>query len=208
MRLLVPLLLALLLFACTPSIYGVSKDNWDTLSQSERKQAIMHYQQMEVLKEQRRIEEAKIALEQEKQQQLEIEARQQHAQQIYSGASGVEGDLLRVTIFGGTVRMNRKHRTYSPISLRIADGEQKTVLFYHPERPRYQTEVTIKYYDGLLTFDYAKGREGNYSYPIVYIPQWRQGKRYSNISLNKRSHSEARNITIVVDAIALPVRHR
>ena len=208
MKLLTVSILILCISACTPTIYGVSKDNWQSLSQSERKQAIEHYQKMEVLHEQRRIEEAKIATEQAKQQQLEIKAREQQAKKIYAGQSGVQGDLLRVTIFEGEVLMNGKHRRYSPVSLRIADGEQKTVLFHHPEKRRYQTEIIITYYDGLLTFDDAQGREGNYSYPIAYIPKWRHGKQYSNISLNKRSHSEAKNINIVIDAIELPQRYR
>ncbi|NQY26900.1 MAG: hypothetical protein HRT92_06940 [Piscirickettsiaceae bacterium] len=69
---------------------------------------------MTKLREQRRLEEAKISVEQKRQQQLEIEARQQ---QIYSGSSGVQGDPLRVTIFGSKVLMNGKLRHYSLISL-------------------------------------------------------------------------------------------
>lgn len=207
MKLLALLIISFSIFSCTPSIYGVSKNNWDILSPSERQQVIAHHQEMETLREQRRTEEAKIALEKEKYLQQELEVRQQQADKIYAGQSGIQGDLLRVTIFGGQVLMRGKHRRYSPVSLRIADGEQKTVLFHHPEKRRYQTDIIIKYYDGLLTFDDAQGQEENYSYPIAYIPEWRKGKQYSNISLNKRSHSEARNINIVVDAIRLPRRH-
>lgn len=207
MKLLTIYALTLFIFACTPNIYGVSKNNWETLSPSERKQAIEHYQKMEELREQRRIENAKVDLEKEKYRQQQLEARQHHAKKVYAGQAGVRGDLLRITIFGGQIEMNGKHRHYSPVSLKIVDGEQKTVIFHHPEKRRYQTEIQISYIGGLLTFDESQGREGNYSHPIAYEPKWRKGARYNNINLNKRSHSHAKNISIIIDAIALPKRH-
>jgi len=195
-----------LLSSCTPRIYGVPEDQWATLSADEREQTIEHHQEMELLREQRRIEEVKIAAEQEKQQRLEIEYRQAQADQIYSGERGIRGDLLRVTIRGGELRINGKHRPYSPVSFRIADGEQKTITFTHPKKHHYQTDVVIEYYDGVLTFDNDRRYNYEYRYELVYEPEWRRGKHYHNISLHKRSHSQARNIEIIIDAVALPRR--
>lgn len=193
-----------LLSSCTPRIYGVPEDQWAALSADEREQAIEHHQEIELLREQRRIEEAKVAAEQEKKQRLEMEYRQARADQIYSGERGIRGDLLRVTIRGGELYIKGKHRHYSPVSFKIADGEQKTITFYHPKKSHYQTDVTIEYYDGVLSFD----DDHNYDrrYDLVYEPEWRHGKHYRNITLNKRSHSQARNIEIIVDAVALPRR--
>jgi len=195
-----------LLSSCTPRIYGVPEDQWAALSADEREQTIEHHQEMELLRAQRRIEEAKIAAEQEKQQRLEMEYRQAQADQIYSGERGIRGDLLRVTIRGGELRINGQHRPYSPVSFRIADGEQKTITFTHPNKHHYQTDVVIEYYDGVLSFDNDPRRNYKYHYELVYEPEWRRGKHYRNISLHKYSHSQARNIEIIIDAVALPRR--
>jgi len=195
-----------LLSSCTPRIYGVSEDQWATLSADEREQTIEHHQAMELLREQRRIEEAKITAEQEKQQRLEMEYRQAQAEQIYSGERGIRGDLLRVTIRGGELKINGQHRPYSPVSFRIVDGEQKTITFSHPKKHHYQTDIMVEYFDGVLTFDYDRRQHYEYRYELVYEPKWRQGMHYRNITLHKHSHSQARNIEIIVDAVALPRR--
>jgi len=206
MRLIFIILAVFLLASCTPTIYGVSEDQWGTLSTDERKQAIEHHQKMELLRERRRIEEAKIAAEQEKQQRLEMESRQAYAEEIYAGERGIRGDLLRVTIRGGELYLNGRHRPYKPVSFRIADGERKIISFTHPKHHRYQTDVVIEYYDGILTFDNDHGRNTDYRYDLVYEPEWRHGEHYRSITLNKRSHSQARNIEVIVDAVALPHR--
>ena len=201
MRLIFILLAVFLLSSCAPTIYGVSEEQWATLSTDEREQAIEHHQQMELLREQRHIEEAKIAIEQEKQQLLEMEHRQAHADEIYSGKSGIQGDLLRVTIRGGELYLNGKFRSYSPVSFRIADGEQKVITFYHPRKHHYKIDIPVEYYDGILSFDYARE---SYRYDLVYEPEWRHGKYYRNITLHKYSTSRARNIEIIVEAVSLP----
>jgi len=199
------LFLTLLISACTPRIYGVSEDSWHLLSQSERAQAIAHYQQMEVLREQRRIENAKIAVEQEKQQLLETEQRQAHINEIYTGYEGAQGDLLRVTISGGQMRLNGKLRSYRPVSFRIADGEKKTITFHNPQKQRYQTTISVEYSDGVLSFDNERER---YRHDLAYEPKWRHGQYYKNITLHKHSASRAKNIDIIVEAIPLPRRYR
>jgi len=195
-----------LLSSCTPKIYGITEEQWATLSADEREQTIEHHQEMELLREQRRIEEAKIVAEQEKQQRLEMEYRQAQAEQIYSGERGIRGDLLRVTIRGGELLINGRHRPFSPVSFRIVDGEQKTITFSHPKKHHYQTDIIIEYFDGVLTFDYDRKQQYEYHYELVYEPKWRQGMHYRNVTFNKHSRSQARNIEIIVDAVALPRR--
>lgn len=194
----------LLLNACAPTIYGVNEDQWNDLSSSERGLAIKHYQKMELLYEQSRIEGKKLALEKEKQHTLMMEAQQKHADKIYTGEAGIRGDLLRVTIRGGEVYMNGKHRRYNPLSIQIADGEQKILRFQHPKRSTYQTDIGIKYSNGILRFDAGSKYSKSYHYDFVYEPSWRYGKRYKNITLNKRSHSRAKHIEVIVDAVPLP----
>jgi len=206
MRLMFILIAVFLLSSCTPTIYGISEDQWATLSADEREQAIEHHQQMDLLREQRRIEEAKVAAEQEKQRRVEMESRQAYAEEIYAGERGIRGDLLRVTIRGGELYLNRKHRPYKPVSFKIADGERKIITFSHPKKHHYQTDVVIEYIDGILTFDNDRRSNYEYHFELVYEPEWRHGKHYRNITLNKRSHSQARNIEIIVDAVALPRR--
>ncbi len=204
MRLILILLALFTLSGCANRIYGISEEQWATLSTLEREQTIEHYQQMELLREQRRIEEAKIAVEQEKQLLLEMERRQAYADEIYTGKRGIRGDLLRVTIRGGELYLNGKFRSYSPVSFRIADGEQKIITFYHPQKKRYQIDIPVEYYDGILSFDYERER---YRYDLAYEPEWRHGKYYRNITLHKYSTSRARNIEIIVEAVPLPRRY-
>jgi len=199
-------LVLFLLSSCTPRIYGVPEEQWATLSKDEREQAIEHHQQMEVLREQRRFEEEKVRAEQERQQRLEMEQQQAQVEQIYAGERGIRGDLLRVTIHGGELRINGKHRAYKPVSFQIADGEQKIITFTHPKKHHYQTDIMINYDDGILSFDDEQGRKHRYRYELAYQPKWRRGMHYRNITLNKHSHSQARNIAIIVDAIPLPHR--
>jgi len=207
MRLILILLALFTLSGCANRIYGVSEEQWVTLSPSEREQTIEHYQQMELLREQRRIEEAKIAVEREKQQLLEMEYRQAHVESIYAGESGIRGDLLRVTIRGGELYINGEHRHYSPVSFRIADGERKIITFSHPHKRHYQIDVPVEYYDGVLSFDYDPDDSYDYRYNLAYEPEWRRGRYYRNITLHKHSPSKARNIEIIVEAVKLPRRY-
>jgi len=106
----------LIVSGCANKIYGVTEAEWGKLTASERKQAIEHYQQQEVLREKHRVEVARVAAEKEKQKRLEMEYRQVRVKEIYAGKSGVQGDLLRVTIRGGEIAFYGKHRNYSPVS--------------------------------------------------------------------------------------------
>jgi len=200
------LLFILILTSCTSRIYGVPEDQWATLSTQEREIAMQQHHELEVLREQRRREQAIINAEQAEQKRLSMEVRQDRAMEIYNGMHGIQGDLLRVTIRSGEIYMYGKYRTYIPVSLKIAEGERKMVTFHQSGKHQNQTEVVVDYYNGLLTFDYSEGRYSDYSYPIAYEPSWRRGKRYQNINLHKRSHSRARNIEIIVEAIPLPRR--
>jgi len=206
MRLIFIALALFSLTSCAAKIYGVSEQQWAVLSTEERAKAIDHHQEMERLRELRRIEDAKVAAEQEKQRLLDMQIRQAHAEQIYSGERGIRGDLLRVTIRGGELHINGKHRPYKPVSFRIVDGERKTITFHHPKKHHYQTDVVVEYDDGILTFDHNRGHRYEYRYELAYEPKWRHGMRYRNITFNKHSHLRAKNIDIIIDAVALP-RH-
>ncbi|NOQ93137.1 MAG: hypothetical protein GQ547_00710 [Methylophaga sp.] len=199
MRLIFILLALSTLASCANRIYGVPEEQWATLSSSEREQTIAHHQEMEVLREQRRIEEAKVAAEQEKQYLLEMEARQDHVDQIYAQEPNIQGDLLRVTIRSGELYIHGQHRQYRPVSFRIADGEQKIITFQHSQKRHYQIDVPVEYYNGVLSFDYEQGNRYDYRYDLAYEPTWRHGKYYQNITLHKHSHSQARNIEIIIE---------
>jgi len=207
MRFVLILTILLQISACSSRIYGVQEEQWMQLSPDEREQAIEHYNQMEILRAQRRIEEEKVALEKEKQQTLVMASRQEHANKIYAGEAGVRGDLLRVTIRGGELYMHGKHRHYSPVSFKIADGEQKVITFSHPHKRHYQIDVPVEYYDGVLSFDYDPDDSYDYRYNLAYEPEWRRGRYYRNITLHKHSPSKARNIEIIVEAVNLPRRY-
>jgi len=207
MKLVLLIVILLQISACSSRIYGIHEEQWLQLSPTERKDAIEHHQQMEILREQRYIEEAKVAVEREKQQLLEMEQRQVHIEQIYSGERGIRGDLLRVTIRKGSLYINGKHRHYSPVSFRIADGEKKLITFHHPQKHHYQIDIPVEYIDGVLSFDYDSDTDYDYRHTLAYEPVWRRGKYYKGISLHKHSPSQARNIEIIIEAVPLPKRY-
>jgi len=162
-------------------------------------------ERMDASREKRRVLKA----ERDKQNQQEMKYRQARVKEIYTGESGVQGDLLRVTIRGGEIAFYGKHRNYSPVSFKITDGERKIITFHHPEKRRYKIEVPIEYYNGVLSFDYDPNSSyGNdYRHNLIYEPEWRRGKYYKHITLHDYSNSRARNIEIIVEAIDFPRRH-
>ena len=117
------MLLLIGLTGCTASIYGVPQERWDTMGEQERIAAIEAYQARQAVLLQQREERARQqAMERERQRAIAAEEARQRLLQvdaIYRG-EGVYGDLLRVRIEEGSVKLNGSHRDYQPFAFRIA----------------------------------------------------------------------------------------
>ena len=138
---------------------------------------------------------------QQQQRQAMAERERQRLAAVYSGEAGVYGDLVRVTVHGGSMEFRNVRWPYQPTSFLIASGEIKHVRFVSANGRR-TIHARMYYTNGNLQFDSGRG-----SRRFVYGPTWRRGKIYRNVTLNKYTATDAQNISIRVK-ILNPRRYR
>ena len=196
--------------ACTPRIFGIPQDQWVMMDAQERDNAKRAYQERQKILEQQRLEAEQRRREEAERQRLIAEQRaaeqRRHIEDIYAGRAGVYGDLVRVTVQGGSMDFGDKQRHYQPLTFRIANGENKAVTFARSGERSYATRIiSVVYRDGNLLFDVGK-RESmqKYAKRLIYDSSWDRGRTYSNITLSGHSVSEARGINITVQVVPLP----
>ena len=201
------ILLLVGLTGCTPSIYGVPQERWDTMGEQERIAAIEAYQARQTVLLQQREERARqMAIERERQRANEAEEarqRQLRVDAVYRG-KGVYGDLLRVTIQEGRLKFHGAHKPYQPVAFKIAAGETKEVeVVDHKGRKA----VMLVTYDGSnLLLDDNPGAQRSRASRLVYEDGWEEGKTYSD--LNARGPLELRGVTVTVQVLGEPPRDR
>jgi len=192
--------------ACSHKIYGVPEEQWLLLDKNERIETIKGYNAIEKIKAEARLIAQQQRYEQEKRQQLQLALmaaeKQQRVDDIYQGY-GSEGDLVRVTIQKGKIDFNGKHRSYQPVSFKLADGEQKSITFNATAKYRYlKRHVKVAYEDGVVLFDC---NHRNYvtecAQHFAYEPKWRRGKKYPHIYLHKSSKTEAQDIVVIIQLV-------
>jgi predicted Fe-S protein YdhL (DUF1289 family) len=167
---------------CTRTIYGVPEETWNTMSEAERLEAIRTHKERQVAYQKAQAERARLrAIELKKQKALatqEASKRRKRVEAIYRGL-GDYGDLLRVTMRGGKVKISGKKRQYDPIGFKIADGETKSASVVSGNR---RANLQVSYLDGTLTVDeyrYGSRIEG---VRLVYEQAWGSGKTYADLS--------------------------
>lgn len=167
------LALSILLAACTPYMYGVPQDTWDRMSEPERIEAMRVYEQREQMRRQAAEERARqqaIAREQERVRRAEAEqARQERIEAIHRGR-GAYGELIRVRLQGGTVRIGDRQYYYQPLTFTIADGESVAI-----------DVVNRRGRDGNLTAIYADGEFSLGRTRFPYDRSWGRGRVYASI---------------------------
>jgi len=191
------------IMACAATMYGVPEDQWNRMTDSERQAAVERYNERMRLREierqreaEREAREAEIRAAEARRQEM---LRHERIEAIYRGEAGQYGDLIRVTIQGGEVRIARRHRNYHPVSFKIADGERKKVQVIHDEG-KYGTyeDLEVLYADGVLYIDtYDTDTRG--SLRIVYEPKWKAGTSYG--PFRTESKLQFRNVQVAVEII-------
>lgn len=199
------LLLLIGLTGCTASIYGVPAERWDTLGEQERVAAMEAYRARHGARQLQREERARQqALERERQRAIEAEeARQRQLRivAIYRG-EGDYGDLLRVTIQEGHLKLHRAHRAYHPVTFKVAAGETKEV---HVVDLNGSVATMVVGYDGsTLLLDDSPGGERSRAARLVYEEAWEKGKTYSGLSA--RGPLELRGVAVTVQVLGEPPR--
>lgn len=183
-RWIIPALALLIAFltACTPMIYGVPQERWDTMSEQERLTAMAIYQERQIAARKAAAERARLrAVEAERRAAREAEEarlRQARIDAIYRG-KGNYGDLLRVTIRGGTMKVAGKDRAYEPTAFKIAEGESKQVAAFASQGRQARLRVT--YRNGALVIDDAGARLPSRGLRLVYDREWGWGKTYEGV---------------------------
>jgi len=192
---LVLLLAGLLLTACSPRIYGVPEEQWAQMGREERQAAMAHWQAVEEAREARRTREAELAAEQQRQDQLRI-AR------IRAG-EGLPGDLLRVSIERGQMRVGGSHRDIEPLSFTIASGETRELPVQARRGNRiYRATLRVMYEDGTLLLD-TPGFGDRGAARLVYGPGWDRGTRQR---LSSDGPLRLRDVTVYVEAVRMSRR--
>ena len=147
------------------------------------------------------IERARRACAAQVRAQIASEEEQARLAEIYSGRAGVYGDLIRVSVQGGTMEFRNKRWGYQPTSFLIASGERKTVRFISSSGRR-TIFANMVYTNGRLRFDSGRGAR-----LFIYEPRWRYGRTYRSITLNKHTSTDAQHITVSIKILD-PRRYR
>lgn len=187
--------LSLLLLAACSSVptnqYGVTDEAWGRMSEAERIEVIRGYNERERIREQARLQDAerraaearaKAEREQAEKERMERERNNGRDAPNRRGDARQWGDLIRVDIQGGEMRLGGRHRSYAPIAVSLRDGERREVEVVSDDGRlvTYRGELRMSYLDGRLVLDNAA---------LQMEPDWRFGRRYrvdSNGALDLR----------------------
>jgi hypothetical protein len=162
------LILCSFLAACAPTIYGVPQETWERMSEAERVEAIRVYegeqQARRLAAEERSRREA---MERERRAALERE-RQERIEAIHRG-EGAYGELIRVRLQGGRIKVGDRHQHYEPVTFTIADGEIRKIGV--ADRKGRVVDLVVTYGGGSLTLDGIR---------FPYERRWGRGALYSD----------------------------
>jgi hypothetical protein len=201
------MILMMFLAACTPKIYGVPEDRWESMSEGERVAAMEAYKARQEALRQQRQEQARLRA-MEKKAQLAREAEearrlQMRVDAIYHG-KGLYGELLRVNLQGGMLQFHGVHKPYHPVSFRIAAGETKDVeiVSAHGRKARM-----VVLYDGSnLLLDEKPKSVRSTAIRLPYEHSWETGATYPRMAA--KGPLELRGVDVTVRIIGAPPRHR
>jgi hypothetical protein len=184
--------LALLVFlaACTPYMYGVPQPTWDRMSEQERIAAMQVYEReqqarrqaaeerarRQAIEEQARRQAAEErarheALERERAQarQAALEReRREHIEAIHRG-DGAYGELIRVRLQGGRIRIGDRLHRYEPLTFTIADNETRRIAV--ADLQGRVADLTVTYAGGAFSLEGVR---------FPYDKSWGRGRLYSN----------------------------
>lgn len=203
----ISMLLIMLLAACTPRIYGVPQDRWETMSEQERISAMEAYKARQDVLRQRQAEQARLR-EMEKKAQLAREAEEARQQQIQIDAiyrgEGLYGDLLRVSLNGGMLEIRGHHQPFHPVAFRIAASEIKEIEVVSKRGQR--SHMTVQYDGSNLLLDETPHSHRSTALHLPYEDAWEDGATYANRSTKGPLEMKGVNVTVQIIG-KRPVNH-
>lgn len=193
------LLLLAVLGGCAPTVFGVPEQQWSQLTEAQRQSAIDGYNERARIREERWRDEAKQRAHEAQIAELEAKrqdaVRQQNIDAIYGGYGGNYGDLIQISIHGGTAYLGGKQRSYRPLAMKLANGEMRKVQIQAQDK-HYDQPFLVSYHDGLLLVDADRDeREG---VRLVFDGKWRSGMNYR---VDSDGHTRLRDARVYVQII-------
>lgn len=191
---LVSLTLLVFLAACTPYMYGVPQESWDRMSEAERIEAMRVYERdqqarrqaaeerarRQAIEEQARRQAAeerarREALERQREQarQAALEREQRERIERIHRGGGAYGELIRVRLQGGRIRVGDRHHRYEPLTFTIADGETRRIGV--ADLQGRVVDLTVTYAGGALSLEGLR---------FPYDKGWGRGRNYSDSLIN------------------------
>lgn len=197
------MLMALLLAGCASKIYGVPEERWETMSEQERIAAMEAYKARQEVLRQQRAEQARLrAMEKEAQLAREAEEarlRQRKVDAIYRG-EGLYGDLLRVSLEGGMLKLYGAHRPYHQVAFKIATGEVKEIEIVNL---RGQKAHMVVSYDGSnLLLDETPNAHLSRALRLAYEDSWEPGAVYPGLCAE--GPLQMKNVNVTVKIVGTP----
>lgn len=186
--------LILLLTGCATTYYGVSEEAWVAMSSTQKQTAIEGYNQRELLRTQRWIEQEKIR----QSNRLEEEKPQFVNGNRLNRNTANRGELIQVTLLSGEIKIGRKNRPIEPITTRLLHGEAReiTVRTISNKYISYTAQLTIQYKDGLIIV--APQRSGRGGIRIPYEHSWLRGAKYKAVKGSGRYKMRKMNIVVTI----------
>jgi hypothetical protein len=186
------LLLAVFLTACASSMYGVPRETWDRMSEPERIEAMHVYEREQQARRQAAEERARrqaLEREREKARQAELErARRERIEAIHRG-EGAYGELIRVRLQGGRIKVGDRHYRYEPITFTIADGETRKIGV--ADQKGREVALVVTYAGGVLSFDGIR---------FPYDRSWGRGRLYADTGTS--GQLELRGVDVFIEVHA------
>ena len=162
--------LCALTLGCVQYPMGLSRQQWEALTPSQQteyqaKQYAINEQNRQQA-ETRRLEQQRIAAEQ-------AQAEKERISQLY--ASARYGDIVRVSVQGGSLEYNGKRYPYEPVSVDLVKGETKKVTFYGRGNNTLNTTYNMRLTDDGNTVIF----DDSFRQRIVMVNQdWERGQQY------------------------------
>jgi len=190
-------LIAVVLVGCQSYPMGLSEAQWNVLSPEQ--QADYTRQQTQINEQRRREREA---AEQARQAEEAARAREERARIQIAYARARYGDVVTVTIEGGYVAINGKHQPYEPVRFDLVRGERKEVEFIQQGRSSSRQRIDVRLTEDGHTFYFDESARDRIA---LISTGWEQGKTHAALNVqDKRSRSEARNLSITIKLKELP----
>ena len=190
-------LIAVVLVGCQSYPMGLSEAQWNVLSPEQ--QADYTRQQTQINEQRRREREA---AEQARQAEEAARAREERARIQIAYARARYGDVVTVTIEGGYVAINGKHQPYEPVRFELVRGERKEVEFIQQGRSSSRQRIDVRLTEDGHTFYFDESARDRIA---LISTGWEQGKTHAALNVqDKRSRSEARNLSITIKLKELP----